>query len=109
MFEIVSQLDLRRQSISSSETQYWIDVMSSTPQWGHVVTDYISAGGGGRSKARKSKLRTKNEKLNEQRKRKAYEEANSARKFKIEEQGKQSLDAGNIHPSRVRRVEKTGY
>jgi nucleolar protein 6 len=54
------------------------------------------AGGGGKSKARKQKLLTKNEKLNEERKRSVADRA----KEKVEQREK----ADGMHPSRRRRL-----
>lgn len=83
-------------------------------------------GGGGRSSDRKSKLRDKNERLNEQRKRKALEQEKQGKKVEdkksVEEgkarsrQGKEDIklkkgpkpeafeDHGDIHPSRRSRM-----
>jgi nucleolar protein 6 len=56
-----------------------------------------AGGGGSKSKARKQKLLTKNEKLNEERKRSAADRA----KDKVERQEKEE---DGMHPSRRRRL-----
>ena len=67
-----------------------------------------SAGGGGRSGARQSKLKAKNERLNGQRKRRAHEEHHKKGKRKTEKEGERSLDDDQIHPSRRHRVANGG-
>lgn len=77
-----------------------------------------SAGGGGsKSKERREKVRTKNEKLNEQRKRRVLAEEKA--KIKAAENGGRGKekepvadtggnDAGDVHPSRRGRVRQAG-
>ncbi|KAL7268618.1 hypothetical protein RUND412_008752 [Rhizina undulata] len=65
----------------------------------------LTAGGGGKSKARQSKLQAKNEKLNEQRRRRMQEEE----KLRQEKSDKRAQSGGGgnsgLHPSRRNRVE----
>ncbi|KAF6222927.1 hypothetical protein HO133_000978 [Letharia lupina] len=67
--------------------------------------ELTAGGGGGKSKDRKSKLRAKNERLNEQRKRRNQEEE---KRRKIPQKDSQPTHAlgnnGDIHPSRRSRV-----
>lgn len=65
-----------------------------------------AGGGGAKSKERKEKLQTKNEKLNEERKRRALEEEKQGRKVKrkAESTGVTAVDDNDIHPSRRGRV-----
>lgn len=69
------------------------------------VTLNRAGGGGGKSKDRKSKLRAKNERLNEQRKRRNQEEE---KRKKVPQKDSQPTHAlgnnGDIHPSRRSRV-----
>ena len=76
-----------------------------------LICVYRAGGGGGKSSERKTKLRIKNERLNEQRKRRVLEEAKVNRKGK-RQQGKEKesrniqapADNTDIHPSRRSRV-----
>ncbi len=68
-----------------------------------------AGGGGAKSEERKGKLVAKNEKLNEQRKRRALEEEKASRKAnkgKVSTGGADAAveDAGDVHPSRRARV-----
>lgn len=68
-------------------------------------------GGGGKSKERKSKLHEKNERLNEQRKRKALEEEKQQEGAKDENsrgQGKSGSHAGKKQESKTRKRPETG-
>lgn len=58
-----------------------------------------SAGGGGKSKARKTKIKEKNEKLAEERAKIAKD--NSKKKQKQEQNGKANDEFAGIHPSRL--------
>ena len=60
-----------------------------------------SVGGGGNTKERKAKITEKNQKLNEERLRKAQEEAKAKLKGGKKEAG---IDESAIHPSRRRNV-----
>ncbi|KAL2037908.1 hypothetical protein N7G274_009383 [Stereocaulon virgatum] len=75
--------------------------------------ELTAGGGGGKSSERKTKLRVKNERLNEQRKRRVLEEEKIHRKGKRDnEKGeekesdkrKPAVDNADIHPSRRSRV-----
>lgn len=74
-----------------------------------LIRTYRAGGGGGKSRERKTKLRVKNERLNEQRKRRMQEEE------KLNKEGKKGndkepestlppADNSDIHPSRRGRV-----
>ena len=65
-----------------------------------VVFMLNSAGGGGNTKERKEKIKSKNEKLNEERARRIHEEA----KAKAEKREGGTVDESSIHPSRRTRV-----
>ncbi len=73
------------------------------------MADLHSAGGGGKSKTRKTKLREKNERLNEERRRRGEEAQREGKDMKRTEEGKASIpaatDNGDIHPSRRGQVE----
>lgn len=84
-----------------------------------IVTDWAlfcrAGGGGAKSKDRREKLQTKNEKLNEERKRRALEEEKASRKAGREagkgaaegaDVGAGVEDTGDVHPSRRTRVPK---
>lgn len=68
-----------------------------------------AGGGGAKSKGRKEKLQAKNEKLNEERKRRALEEEKQSRKAKTKEKSARvtAVDDGDIHPRRRARVPTT--
>lgn len=68
------------------------------------MADVLSAGGGGRSQARRTKLHAKNKKLNEERKRRAHDGKGAGREMSPERLKKSSE---NIHPSRRSRVANT--
>lgn len=64
-----------------------------------------AGGGGGKSKDRKSKLRAKNEKLNEQRKRRSQAEKKQKRVPKNDSQPTHAPgNNGDVHPSRRGRI-----
>jgi len=62
-----------------------------------------SAGGGGNTKERRAKIQGKNEKLNEERVRRAQEEA-KAKLTKGQKKNEAGIDESAIHPSRRRNV-----
>lgn len=66
----------------------------------------LTAGGGGRSQARRTKLQAKNKKLNEERKRRA-QDGKGAAKLKSPEKARTSPDDLIVHPSRRSRVANT--
>lgn len=64
-----------------------------------------AGGGGGKSKDRKTKLRAKNERLNEQRKRRNQEEEKHEKSQEdVSEHKRAPGSNGDIHPSRRSRV-----
>ncbi|KAI9706548.1 MAG: hypothetical protein M1836_003555 [Candelina mexicana] len=65
-----------------------------------INVELTAGGGGSKSEERRSKLKTKNEKLNEQRKRMVLEEKNTKR----EKAKKAAGDGDDVHPSRRGRV-----
>ncbi|CAF9942865.1 hypothetical protein IMSHALPRED_005265 [Imshaugia aleurites] len=67
--------------------------------------ELTAGGGGGKSKDRKNKLRTKNERLGEQRMRRNQEEEKQKRLSINDSQPRHALgDNGDVHPSRRSRV-----
>ncbi|CAD6590829.1 MAG: hypothetical protein ASARMPRED_005074 [Alectoria sarmentosa] len=66
--------------------------------------ELTAGGGGGKSKDRKTKLRAKNERLNEQRKRRNLEEEHEKSQEDVSELKRAPGSNGDIHPSRRSRV-----
>ncbi|KAI9875233.1 MAG: hypothetical protein M1830_008715, partial [Pleopsidium flavum] len=72
-----------------------------------INVELTAGGGGAKSQERREKLQTKNEKLNEERKRRALEEEKVSRKANKKDAKVADVateDAGDVHPSRRGRV-----